>query len=579
MTDEHVDPVTQEVIGNYLRSTADEMGTTMMRTAYSSILIAKDFSTGLFDAEANIIGQADYLPIHIASMSYSVDWAVREIGRENLAPGDMIMHNDPFRGGTHIADHTVIRPVFTADDSELLGFAANRAHQLDMGGMSAGGFAGDATSAYQEGLRVPPVKIWDAGEEQRDLWKFLLSNVRVPRNTYGDMRAQIASNLTGEKRLHELVDRYGLETFRAACEALRDHSERQIRAEIAAMPDGTYRGVDYMDDDGVTDDPVRIEVEVVVDGEELVVDFEGTDPQTAGPINCPYAVTAGGVYIALYHLTDPEIRFNEGCFRPVHIMVPAGTVLNADHPAPTFGGNTETSKRVIDAIILAFEDALPDTVTGANIGTSMNFTGGGSTASHGEYAFYLFIEGGWGGRPTHDGISAVKSQISNTKNQPVEMLERKYPFLMQRYGLRENSEGAGEYRGGFGVVWEVELTEGEASINTLADRVTIPPWGVYDGEDAAPNEILMKPEGTDSFEPIAELFDTVSPSKFSNVPIEAGDVISIRTAGGGGYGDPTDRDPELVVHDVEMGYISPARARSVYGVDPDGGSRGEGGDQ
>lgn len=571
MTADAVDPITQEVIGNYLRSTADEMGTTMMRTAYSSILIAKDFSTGLFDANANIIGQAEYVPIHIASMMYSVEWAIDEIGRDALEPGDMIMHNDPFRGGTHIADHTVIRPVFTKDESELIGFTANRAHQLDMGGMSAGGFAGDATSAYQEGIRVPPVKIWDAGTEQRDLWKFLLSNVRVPRNTYGDMRAQIASNLTGEERLHELIDRYSLETFRAACSALRDHSEQMIRSEIADIPDGTYHGVDYMDDDGISADRVRIEVEVTVDGDELLVDFDGTAPQTAGPINCPYAVTAGGVYIALYHLTDPEIRFNEGCFRPVHIMVPAGTVLNADHPAPTFGGNTETSKRVIDAIIAAFVDALPDRVTGANIGTSLNFTGGGSSATHGDYAFYLFIEGGWGGRPTHDGTSAVKSQISNTKNQPVEVLERKYPFRMRRYELRDDSGGPGRWRGGLGVVWEVEFTDGEASINALADRVTIPPWGVYGGKPGEPNQILIKRKQDAAFAPVGEVFDTVSPSKFSNIPVREGDVISIRSAGGGGYGDPHERDPELVTKDATLGYVSPDRAREAYGVDINGG--------
>lgn len=567
MTNHDIDPVTQEVIGNYLRSTADEMGTTMMRTAYSSILIAKDFSTGLFDANANIIGQAEYVPIHIASMMYSVEWAIAEIGRDALQPGDMIMHNDPFRGGTHIADHTVIRPVFT-DAGELIAFTANRAHQLDMGGMSAGGFAGDATSAYQEGIRVPPVKIWDAGDEQRDLWKFLLSNVRVPRNTYGDMRAQIASNLTGENRILELIDRYSLDTFRQACIALRDHSERLIRAEIDGMPDGTYHGVDYMDDDGITSNPVRIEVEVTVDNDELIVDFNGTAPQTAGPINCPYAVTAGGVYIALYHLTDPDIRFNEGCFRPVHILVPSGTVLNANHPAPTFGGNTETSKRVIDAILTAFKDALPDRVTGANIGTSLNFTGGGSTPDHGDYAFYLFIEGGWGGRATHDGISAVKSQISNTKNQPIEVLERKYPFRMREYGLRDDSGGPGKWRGGLGVVWEVALTTGNASINALADRVTIPPWGVYGGEDGDPNQILIRRTNDDEFAPIGEVFDTVSPSKFSNIPITEGDVISIRTAGGGGYGDPTARDPELVAQDVEMGYVSSDSARHDYNVDP-----------
>lgn len=574
MTDD-VDPITQEVVGNFLRSTANEMGVTMMRTAYSSILIAKDFSTGIFDAEANIIGQAEYVPIHIASMQYSVEWAVDEIGRENLEPGDMLMANDPFRGGTHIADHTVIRPVFDEAGEELIAFTANRAHQIDLGGMSAGGFAGDATDAYQEGLRVPPVKIWDAGEEQDDLWKFMLSNVRIPRSTYGDMRAQIASNLTGERRIHELIERYDVETFERACSALRDHSERLIRSELEKIPDGTYHGVDYMDDDGITSDPVRIEVTVTVDGSEFVVDFEGTDGEAAGPINCPWAVTAGGVYIALYHLTDPDIPFNAGCFRPVHILVPSGTVLNADHPAPTFGGNTETSKRVIDAIIRAFSDALPERVTGANLGTSLNFTGGGSTEEHGEYAFYMFIEGGWGGRPTGDGISAVKSQISNTKNQPVETLERKYPFILRRYSLREDSGGPGEYRGGLGVVWEVEFTDDDASINALADRVTTPPWGVHGGEPGDANQILLQRTDDDEFRPVGERFSTVSNSKFSNIPIESGDVVSIRTAGGGGYGHPADRDVERVLRDVEHGYVSEESALSEYGVDVERGERVE----
>lgn len=562
------DPITQEVIGNYLRSTADEMGQTMMRTAYSSILIAKDFSTGLFDAEANIIGQAEFVPIHIASMQYSVQWALDEIGWENINPGDMLMHNDPFRGGTHIADHTVIRPIFDENEEELIAFAANRAHQIDMGGMSPGGFAGNATDAYQEGIRVPPVKIWDRGEEQQDLWKFMLSNVRIPRSTYGDMRAQIASALTGEERIHELVNRYDKATFAAACEGLKDHSEELMRAEIAKIPDGTYSAVDYMDDDGNSDEPVKIKVTITIDGDELVTDFEGTDPQVKGPINCPWTVTAGGVYIALYHLTDPNIPFNQGCFRPVHTLVPPGTILNANHPAPTYGGNTETSKRVIDSIIKAFTDALPEQVTGANVGTSLNLTGGGSTPDHGEYAFYLFIEGGWGGRATHDGISAVKSQISNTKNQPVEVFEKKYPFRLRRYSLRDDTGGAGEHQGGLGVVWEMELTEGETTLNCLADRVTIPPWGVHDGEPGEPNQILLKRSEDEAFRPIGEVFGTTSPSKFSNVTITEGDVVSIQTAGGGGYGDPADRNREKVLDDVQMGYVSAETAKETYGINP-----------
>jgi N-methylhydantoinase B/oxoprolinase/acetone carboxylase alpha subunit len=575
MTDDspRTDRITQEVVRNYLESTADEMGITMMRTAYSSILIAKDFSTGIFDAEANIIGQAEYAPIHIASMQYSVSWVVDELGEEAINPGDMIMHNDPFRGGTHIFDHTIIRPIFDRDDEELVAFAANRAHQIDMGGLAAGGFAGDATDAYQEGIRVPPVKIWDEGEVQDDLWKFLLANVRIPRSTFGDMRAQIASNLTAEERIHELIDRYGVDTFEGACLDLQEHSDRLMRAQIEQIPDGTYSAVDYMDDDGITDEPVKLAVTITVDGDELIADFDGTDEQTTGPINCPWAVTAGGVYIALLHVTDPEIPFNAGCFRPVHVTVPAGTVLNADHPAATVGGNTETSKRVIDVVVRAFEDVLPDRVAGANHGTSNNFTGGGTTVKGDEYAWYLFIEGGWGGRATSDGPTAVKSQISNTKNQPVEVFEKKYPFVMTRYEIHEDSEGPGEHRGGFGVIWEMELQEGTASINALADRFRNPPWGVYGGEPAKHNRMFIKQRNDDEFRTIQEVYGTVSPSKFSNLEIEAGDVISIQTAGGGGYGDPYARPPEAVQEDVRLGYLSPDRAFEKYGVriDPETG--------
>jgi N-methylhydantoinase B len=563
-----IDPVTLNIIGNAFVNVCREMGITMMRTAFSPIFNeGLDFSCVLFDRKGNMIGQAEFCPAQVAASLFIVRWTVEELGVESFEPGDVVLHNDPYRGGAHIPEHSVIRPVFYRD--ELVGFVANVGHLAEIGGKAVGSFAADATEVFQEGLRIPPVKIVRRDENVMDVWRLIMANHRTPRNTWGDLNAQIGSLRVAERRFVELLDRYGRDLVEQASEELMDYSERWMRSEIAAMPDGTYPFTAQMEDDGVVERPVTFCVEVTVDGDRLIVDWTGTDPQVRGPINATYGVTAGAVYNAIFHLTDASIPKNSGAYRPISIIAPPGTAVNVVYPGPSVGGNTETHPKLADMVIAALAPALPGRVAAAEGGTACNFLFGGVHPKTGDYyANYHLEGGGWGAKDYDDGNDAIIVKNGNCRNTPVEIFETRYPLRTLEYSLIDDSGGPGRMRGGLGTRRILRVEEGaEVTANALFDRTKpgFGAWGLAGGGVGARGAIRVKRRGESKFRTFSEVYGTVSPSKFTNILLEAGDEVLIESPGGGGYGDPADRDPDRLRRDLEEGFVSETAARELYG--------------
>ena len=563
-----IDTVTLTVLGNAFVNICREMGVTMMRTAFSPIFNeGLDFSCVLFDRRGNMIGQAEFCPAQIAASLFIVRWTLEELGVEAFEPGDVVLHNDPYRGGAHIPEHSVIRPVF--HDGELFGFVANVGHLAEIGGKAVGSFAADATEVFQEGLRIPPVKIVKRDENDMELWRLIMANHRTPRNTWGDLNAQIGSLRVAERRVLELLDRHGREFVEQAAEELMDYSERWMRAEISAIPDGVYEFTERMEDDGVLDQPVTFHVTVTVNGDELVVDWTGTQAQVRGPINATYGVTAGATYNAIFHLTDMGIPKNSGAYRPIRIIAPPGSAVNVVYPGPSVGGNTETHPKLADMVVAALAPALPDRVAAAEGGTACNFLFGGVHPRTGDfYANYHLEGGGWGAKSYDDGNDAIVVKNGNCRNTPVEIFETRYPLRVLEYALIADSGGPGRMRGGLGTRRVLRVERGaEVTANALFDR-TKPGFGAYGldgGRPGGPAAILVRRAGDDRFRTFSEVYGTVSPSKFTNIVLTEGDEVLIASPGGGGYGDPRERDPGRLADDVAQGFVSEAAARAIYG--------------
>jgi N-methylhydantoinase B len=373
---ESLDPVTLTVIDNFLTSTCRDMGVTMMKTSYSPIFNESlDFSCVIFDPEGQMLAQAEFCPSQIGTIKFTVTWTLDELGVDAFAPGDVILHNDPYRGSGHVPEHMMLKPVF--HEGLLFGFVANVAHMSEPGAKTPGGLSGDATEVFQEGLLLPPVKIKSRGKDNEDIWKIILANHRTPKVTYGDFRAMMASLDLAEERLHELLDVHGAETIRAACRELIEIAERRMRAEIRAIPNGVYEFEDVIEDDGISDRSFPMRLRLTVRDEDVIADFTGSAAQAVGPVNAIYAVTASAVYNAILHLTDPTIPRNEGCYRPITVIAPPGTIVNCMFPAPVAGGNTETSPRITDMVFGALQQAIPERVVAACGGTSSPFLFGG----------------------------------------------------------------------------------------------------------------------------------------------------------------------------------------------------------
>ncbi|MFP8958506.1 hydantoinase B/oxoprolinase family protein [Natrialbaceae archaeon A-CW3] len=569
-SDRPIDAVTLEVIRNACSAIAEEMNANLIRTGYSpNIKERRDCSCAVFDADGRLLSQAENMPVHLGAMPFSVEAALERYPPKTLSPGDAILVNDPFRGGAHLPDLTLVTPVFaedtiTADAGEyddrppLIGFAANRAHHADVGGSTAGSVAADSTEIYQEGLRIPPVKLYDEGDLVEDVMELILANVRTPEERSGDVRAQQAANETGRERFQALAGRYGLETLSTAIAGIHEYSERRMRAEIEELPDGTYAFSDVLDDDGQGATDIPIEATVTVDGDSIAVDFEGSAPQTTGAVNAVFAVTASATYYAVRCVTDPDIPPNDGAYRPVEITAPEGTVVNASPPAAVVGGNLEVSQRVTDVILGALAAVAPERAVAAGQGTMNNVTFGGTDPRDGTpYAFYETQGGGFGGRASGDGMDGVHVHMSNTMNTPAEVLQTAYPLAVERYELRQDSGGAGTYRGGLGLRRDIRVRDHEATFSLLADRRRHAPYGIDGGSRGGRGDDKLSRDG--------EEYDLDPKTKRV---LEPGDIVSIRTPGGGGYGDPNARDPDAIERDLDLEKCSIEAARDEYGYDP-----------
>lgn len=519
------DPVRLEVFKHLFASVAEEMGGVLRRSAFSpNIKERRDFSCAVFDPEGRMIAQAAHIPVHLGSMPLSVRQCIEEL---ELGPGDVAVLNDPFRGGTHLPDVTLVTPVFGSETSrELLGFAASRAHHADVGGSEPGSM-GLARELFEEGIVIPPLKLVEGGQRARGPWEMLLANVRTPAERAGDLRAQIAANRRGSDRLRELASRYGAHELARRMEELLAYAERMMRALLNAIPDGTYRFEDQMDGDGVTGDPAPIRVAITIVGDTATVDFTGTCGQRRGGINAVRAITIAACHYVFRCLVGLDVPSNEGCLAPIRVVVPAGSLLNATRPAAVAGGNVETSQRIVDVVLGALADACPDRVPAASQGTMNNLTlGGWDPERRRAFAYYETIGGGAGAGPEFEGADAVHTHMTNTWNTPVEALEFAYPLRVRRYEVRRGTGGPGRRRGGEGIRRDLELLT-PVRVSLLTERRRFPPYGLAGGGAAGLGSNVLIRDGVEQEVPGKGSFEGRS-----------GDIISLRTPGGGGYGEP-----------------------------------------
>ena len=487
-----MDVVTMNIVESTMLSICREMGITMMKTSYSTIFNESlDFSCAVADANGDMIAVADYCPAQIGGMTLLIKSCIREMAGEPVDEGDVILHNDPYRGGLHTPEHTFFTPIFV--DGDFMGYAVAIGHVAEVGGMVPGGFASEATEIFHEGLRVPPVKIKKRGKDVDEVWKLLLANVRTPRYNYGDYRSMISACELGAERMAGVIKKYGVPLFRETIADLMDYSEARMRAEIAAIPDGQYSFEDYMEDDGIDARPYRIAVDMVVQGDEIIADFGRSDAQAKGAINATLGVTCSATYNAMLHLTDPSIPRNAGCYRPIRVLARPTTVVNVDFPAPEVGGNTETHVRICYTVIAAMSRCLPERAFATDAGTHGNFLFGGHDPENDEfYVCYDFMVAGWGGRPFADGNNTCNCINGNCRTVPVEVYESRYPWLVENLSLTEDSGGAGKYRGGLGSTKTLECTADQITISYMADRHKKAPWGLLGGGGGGSASLLIK---------------------------------------------------------------------------------------
>ena len=530
MTAPRLDPVELEIMRNQLEGVAEEMGQLLVASAYSpNIKERRDCSTALFDTDGRLVAQAEHIPVHLGAMPEAVD-AVRQ---HDPQPGDVWLLNDPFAGGTHLPDLTMVSPITV--DGERLGYAVSRAHHADVGGMAPGSMPAGAREIYQEGLRIPPVRIVAAGERNEELLSVLLANVRDPAERRADLRAQIAANERAEERLAALQSDHGRDRLRAAFEAVIDYSGQRMAAAIGDLPNGNYTATDVLEGDGISTADIPIKVRLTISNDSLTVDFAGTAPQVDGNLNAPQSVTKSAVYFVVRAVTDPGIPPNHGCYRPVSIEIPSGSVLDPDSPAAVVGGNVETSQRVTETVLSAFANAVPNELPAQGQGTMNNLTIGSRDGEG--FSYYETIGGGFGARPTADGIDGVQVGMTNTLNTPVEALEAEYPLRVTHYGLRPDSGGRGEYRGGLGIERRLEIGV-PATVSLLTERRRHAPRGAAGGENGVVGENLVDGE------PVGAK---------TTIEVDVGTTVTVRTPGGGGYGPPAARDPAAVKADLADG--------------------------
>jgi N-methylhydantoinase B len=547
-----VDPITFEVIRNALVAATDEMVLALKRSAYSTnIKTRSDFSCAFFDAQLRPVAQGFAQPVHLGSMVEQVPKAVLAYGPENLAAGDVIVTNDPHPSGVHLNDVSLISPVHW--EGELLGYVANLAHHVDVGG-GAPASIGAFREVFQEGVIIPPVKMVAGGRIVDDIFRLILAQIRSKHETAGDFRAQIAANATGVRRVQALVSRHGIDTIRATMEELLEYTERRTRAEISALPHGTYEAEGSVDNDGYTDEPVLLRARIEITDDGVHFDMTGSDPQRRAPVNSTYAMTFSACAYALKCLVDPDLPVNDGFYRLVSVHAPEGTVTNCTWPAPVVGG-WETQTRLVDVLFRALLPAFPQRLPAGTKAMMCQAGFGSLDVEAGTYTcFYDTFAGGYGARYASDGPDAVQAHGQNTENAPVEETELNYPVRIDGLSLVENSEGPGRFRGGLGLRKDYRF-DLHTTFTILADRDRSGPWGVFGGSDGRVAEYVHIRDGV----------ETRLSSK-TTLDLVPGDVISVRTCGGGGYGAAEEREPDRVLRDVLQGKVSVERAREIYKV-------------
>jgi N-methylhydantoinase B len=558
-----LDPITFQVIKNSLISAAEEMKIVLAKTAYSPLLkLAGDYSCGIFDASGNMVAQGPDIPIHLGSMPLTVKAILATF--ERFAPGDVFIHNDPYFGGSHLPDVNVVAPIYL-DEQTLLGFTCVRAHWPDIGSASPGSY-GATSEIYGEGLRLPAVRLYTAGELNTDVDSIIFVNVRTPEERRGDLRAQIAANHRGSVRVQEMGRKYGVDMVMAIMQEVQDYSERMMRAQLARLDDGEFHFEDFCDGDGIIgvgqteDEPINLKLKVIKSGDRMTIDFSGSDPQVEGPMNAPLAVTASGVYTAVKMIIDPNdlIPPNSGAWQPIDVTAPEGSVVNVLPPAPVVFANHEMTHRICDMVFGAVAPGYPKRVLACSQGTAAILTlGGQDPVTRRRYVSYETLGGGMGARPNQDGINAVKSGISNTMNTPIEQLEMRFPVLIDRYEIIPDSGGAGEYRGGCGVRRVSRILGHTAVATVCCERTKSAPFGLFGGLSGAPTSVhLVGPDGQKK--PLN--------SKGPAFPVPDGSCVWYEIAGAGGYGEPGRRDVDRLASDVVNGYVSEGRAAIDYGV-------------
>ncbi len=505
-----LDPVSLSVLASALAGIAEEMGAVLIRGAYSSnIKERRDCSTALFDGRGRMVAQAEHIPVHLGAMPE----AVAAIMRHDPRPGDVFAINDPYSGGTHLPDITLVSPVAPGEAGEIIGYAVTRAHHSDVGGMRPGSMPSDSREIYQEGIIIPPLRLVRGGEYVDDILDLILANVRTPEIRRGDLRAQIAANRIAEERVGELIKRRGGEIVLAAFDEVISYTERRTREAIRELPDGVYRAEDFLEGDGTVDEDIPIRATVRIEDDSISIDFAGTADSVRGNVNCPLPVTRSACYFALRVLLPKDVPANAGTYAPLEIRAPEGSLVNAKSPSAVVAGNVETSNRIADAVLAALSEAA--TLPAQGQGTMNNTIIGGPG-----WTYYETIGGGQGASEKGPGPSGVHVGMSNTLNTPIEAFELEYPMRVERYELLYSSGGDGEHRGGDGIVRSVRVLE-PASLSLLTDRRRHPPQGIEGGEPGEPGTNLLNDE---------ELAPKVSRD------LEAGDVVTVRTPGGGGYG-------------------------------------------
>lgn len=555
-----VDPITFEVIRNAMLATAAEMKIVVMRSSYSTLWRESgDLSCALLSQTGDMIAQGPGdLPAHLATMPFSLQGALRKHPLTTLELGDVLFHNDPEWGNNHLPDCMMAKPVFV--DGHIIGFAVVRGHWTDIGGMGAGSYTAVTTDPIQEGLRIPPIKLYRRGQLDPSYVDFILANVRVPRDRLGDIRAEYAGCVTGERKLQALAKKYSPATVMACMNAILDHGEQLTRAELQQIPDGTYRYTDYSDGDGVIDEPIKIQVAVTIAGSEVTVDFTGSHPQTIGGMNCPLAVTYSSVQFAIKAAADPWNPANSGCYRPVHVIAPTGTVVNPILPASVVAGNHETAMIMVSAIFGALAQADPRRVIAAGSDSSVVTVIGGidpRPERQGRKYVYTEINGSaWGARHDGDGVSVMRAGVGNSGNQPIEVVEAEYPVTVLEYAMVPNRAGAGRFRGGVPLRRVMRL-DGAAQVTLIAERGRIAPYGLEDGKPGALGDYVMNP-GTPQEECLF--------SKTAPLQRQPGEILSVCAAGGGGFGPPQQRDPARIKQDLEAGLIDRRTAERDYGA-------------